>query len=827
MAVSSIGIGSGVLTSELIDSLVEAERAPTELRLDREQEDLDAQLSAYGQIQSSLQDFRLPARVLSNPNALLGTEVTSTDSEISVTASSSAPLAEYSVEVTQVAQAHSVVSGVFTTEDDVIGTGTLKFELGTYTYVDDGVDPVDPSDDTYTFANNGGGSFTVDITSDNNTLAGVAAAINDEDIGVRADVVDTGSGFVLVFTSEESGESNALKITAQTDSTDGDTTDNAGLSQLTYTEDPTQRFMSETQAAQDANLTVNGLAITSSTNKINDVVSGVTLDLNDVTDGTAKIKVTRDASVVGERIQDLVDAYNSFKELMDSFSTYDPDNAETSLLLGDSTLRNLEHQVDSVFGQIVTGMEDANVRSLAELGLTLSKTENQYEFDQDKFNEVFDEYPEDVAAIFSQKLDSTSSRVDLKSVVSGTTVPGSYDYSITQLATQGSYTGTATAGGGFTVDSNNDEFKVNVNGVASGTITLTSGAYADGDALALEIQSQINNDSTLKNNSATVVVAYDSGTDSFSITSDLYKSSSVVTFTEVELNTEADFGLSLTNGTAVTGQDAAGTINGVGMKGTESSGSFTALSVLTSFPFTVDANNDEFSISVDGITSSILSLTQQAYASGTDLATEVQTQINADATLTSAGKSVTVSFDTDKLIITSDSTGTSSTVSIASLDTNSSADLGFSLNSSLSKAGEDFTETGVTASGNRLELDDPDDDADGVVLDVLVNNFQSGETEITGTANYVSGVADELVSLFNGFLAFDGLINNKTDSIKTELLSVDESRASMEDRLSALEDKLTIQFISADLQVSKLKNTEQFVTTQLAAIVGSFTNSDD
>ena len=820
-------IGSGGLTSELIDSLVEAERAPTELRLDREQEDLDAQLSAYGQIQSSLQDFRLPARVLSNPNALLGTEVTSTDSEISVTASSSAPLAEYSVEVTQVAQAHSVVSGVFTTEDDVIGTGTLKFELGTYTYVDDGVDPVDPSDDTYTFANNGGGSFTVDITSDNNTLAGVAAAINDEDIGVRADVVDTGSGFVLVFTSEESGESNALKITAQTDSTDGDTTDNAGLSQLTYTEDPTQRFMSETQAAQDANLTVNGLAITSSTNKINDVVSGVTLDLNDVTDGTAKIKVTRDASVVGERIQDLVDAYNSFKELMDSFSTYDPDNAETSLLLGDSTLRNLEHQVDSVFGQIVTGMEDANVRSLAELGLTLSKTENQYEFDQDKFNEVFDEYPEDVAAIFSQKLDSTSSRVDLKSVVSGTTVPGSYDYSITQLATQGSYTGTATAGGGFTVDSNNDEFKVNVNGVASGTITLTSGAYADGDALALEIQSQINNDSTLKNNSATVVVAYDSGTDSFSITSDLYKSSSVVTFTEVELNTEADFGLSLTNGTAVTGQDAAGTINGVGMKGTESSGSFTALSVLTSFPFTVDANNDEFSISVDGITSSILSLTQQAYASGTDLATEVQTQINADATLTSAGKSVTVSFDTDKLIITSDSTGTSSTVSIASLDTNSSADLGFSLNSSLSKACEDFTETGVTASGNRLELDDPDDDADGVVLDVLVNNFQSGETEITGTANYVSGVADELVSLFNGFLAFDGLINNKTDSIKTELLSVDESRASMEDRLSALEDKLTIQFISADLQVSKLKNTEQFVTTQLAAIVGSFTNSDD
>ncbi|GAA3913584.1 flagellar filament capping protein FliD [Litoribacillus peritrichatus] len=830
MAVSSIGIGSGVLTSELIDSLVEAERAPTELRLDREKEDLDAQLSAYGKIQSSLQEFRLPARVLSNPNALLGTDVSSSASEIEVSASSSAPLAEYTVDVSQTAQAHSLVSGTFATRDsDILGTGTLRFELGTYTTTNDNGTPGDTSDDTINFDNNGSGSFTVPITSGD--LDSIAKAVNEEttNTGIRADVVDTGSGFVLVFSSEETGAENAIRVTAQVDG-DSDTTDNAGLSQLTYTENPaTERFMTETQNAQDAMLTVNGLAITSSSNKINDVISGVTLDLNGVTTSSAKIKVTRDASVVGERIQDLVDAYNGFKELMDEYSTFDPDNPETGLLLGDSTLRNLENQVDSVFGQVVSGMENANVRSLAELGLTLSKTENVYEFDQDKFNKVFDEFPEDVAAIFSQKLESSSSRVDFKSVVSGTTAPGSYDYSITQLASQGSYTGVTAVSfpaDSFTVTAGvNDAFKLEVNGVASGQITLTAGAY-DGAALALEIQSQINNDSTLKNNSASVVVAYDSGTNSFSITSDLYKSSSSVAFTEIAASTENDFGFSLTNGTTVAGKDAEGTINGVGMKGTESSGTFTALSVLSSFPFTVDANNDEFSISVDGITSGILSLTQQAYASGGDLATEVQNQINADPTLLAAGKSVTVSFDTDKLIITSDSKGTSSTVSFASLDTNSSTDLGFSLNSSLSKAGEDFTTTGVTASGNRLELDDPDNAADGVVLNALVNDFQPGETEITGTANYVSGVADELVSLFNGFLAFDGLINNKTDSIKTELKSVDDARSSMEDRLKALEDKLTIQFISADLRVSQLKNTEQFVTTQLAAIVNSFTNSD-
>ena len=68
--ISSIGIGSGVLTSDLIDQLSEAERAPTELRLDRKEAEVEAKLSAVGRINSALIDLRLPSRVLSNPDAL-------------------------------------------------------------------------------------------------------------------------------------------------------------------------------------------------------------------------------------------------------------------------------------------------------------------------------------------------------------------------------------------------------------------------------------------------------------------------------------------------------------------------------------------------------------------------------------------------------------------------------------------------------------------------------------------------------------------------------------------------------------------------------------
>ena len=66
--VSSVGIGSGVLTSDLIDQLVEAERAPTEKRLDFKEEEITTELSIFGQIQSAVTDLRLPSRTLADPD---------------------------------------------------------------------------------------------------------------------------------------------------------------------------------------------------------------------------------------------------------------------------------------------------------------------------------------------------------------------------------------------------------------------------------------------------------------------------------------------------------------------------------------------------------------------------------------------------------------------------------------------------------------------------------------------------------------------------------------------------------------------------------------
>ena len=75
-SISSVGIGSGVLTSELIDNLANAERVPTEARLDKQEEGITAQLSLFGKIQSAITDLRLPSRTLANPSLFESKSIT-------------------------------------------------------------------------------------------------------------------------------------------------------------------------------------------------------------------------------------------------------------------------------------------------------------------------------------------------------------------------------------------------------------------------------------------------------------------------------------------------------------------------------------------------------------------------------------------------------------------------------------------------------------------------------------------------------------------------------------------------------------------------------
>lgn len=528
--ISSLGFGSGVLTNDLVDQLVAAEQKPATERLDFNQQKTEALISAYGALKSAVTELRLPLRQLSSADNLKAFSGTSSNEDVVVSVdSTSASPGTYSVTVDSLAQAQSLVSGTFADKDTTaIGTGTLTMTVG-------------------------GQSVNLTIDSSNNTLQGLANEINNADIGASAGVIDTGNGYRLVLSSEKTGVDNAISITVSDD--DGNDTDTSGLSQLAF--DGTTNNLTETVAAKDAVIQINGIEITRSNNSFDNVIDGVSLEVKG--EGvTSTVTVAQDTGAVADRVQSFVDSYNTLQSAIKSLAGYNAETEQGGLLSGDSTVRNVQNQLRRMLTDVVPGLSNASVRSLADIGVTTDYETGLLEFDTSKFNEQLKAHPDDVAALFASQ--GRPSDPDIEFVSSGVnTEPGNYAVNITQVATQGSLQGANVGTGSVTIDTNNDELTFVVDGSTTASIQLTAGTYTR-EELAAEIQTQLNANSALGADGRSVTVEFDTGTGALSFNSEEYGSSSNVSLTAVDTNSAATLGLSVATGTV--GKDVAGTING-------------------------------------------------------------------------------------------------------------------------------------------------------------------------------------------------------------------------------------------------------------------------
>lgn len=540
-SISSVGIGSGVLTSELIDKLSEAERAPTEARLDKKEEVASAKLSAYGRLRSAITELRLPARTLGNPAAMREQTFSSTNSAFTGTLSSSAKKGSYTLEVSKLAQAHSLSSSLFADKNSTsMGTGTLTIQVGAK-------------------------SVNIDINGTNSTLEGVAAAINAETgIDATASVVDTGSGYRLVLNSDKTGASNAISITVADD--DGTPLNTSGLSQLSF--NASAKNMTESVIAQDATMKFNGVDVTRSTNSFNDLISGVTLSLSNTNEGSpATLTVAEDTGKVADRVEEFIGKYNEFKSLIQELSDYNaakPD--ESGVLLGDSTIRLISSQSRTLLSGIIPGLENASVRSLVDVGIATNKDTGEVTFDRSAFISALEKNPSDVEALFADQGRVSDSGLSFVSKSAGTAT-GSYAINITQMATHGQIAGTTDVSGGVSILDSNNTFKLSVDGVTSNDITVTGApggqAYTMAE-LITELQSKINADTNLINAGVKVSVGVDAS-NQLTFTSVSYGSSSKVSLSNVGSELQTQLGIS--DGAGVDGVNVAGTINGVAATG--------------------------------------------------------------------------------------------------------------------------------------------------------------------------------------------------------------------------------------------------------------------
>jgi flagellar hook-associated protein 2 len=228
---------------------------------------------------------------------------------------------------------------------------------------------------------------------------------------------------------------------------------------------------------------------------------------------------------------------------------------------------------------------------------------------------------------------------------------------------------------------------------------------------------------------------------------------------------------------------------------------------------TIDANNDTFTIKVDGVTSNVINLTQAVYADGFDLAAHIQAQINDDAAIKAAGAGVSVAYDSvnNEFDITSLSYGSQSKLEFVAVDTNTTNDLGFSVGSGTDGNDVAGTINGLNASGNGQTLTSTTGDSEG--LAVLIT---SGSTGYRGGVSFSRGTATAMDELITNFLDSSGSISTRENGLTSDLEDISEQRSRLDLKISSLEARLVAQFSALDSLISQFNNTSSFLTQQLA-----------
>jgi len=544
MAISSPGLGSNLDVTSIVSQLMAIERQPIS-RLDVKEASYQAQVSAYGNIRSALSSFQGSVDALASASRFQIRTATSSDSTVATaSASSTAQAGTVNLQVTKLAQSQVLAASGQASTTAGIGAGTsteLRFEFGTIrggTLVNG----------TYTGATFDADATaltgTVTIDSTNNSLTGIKDAINNAGIGVKASIVGDGSAnpYRLVLQSSAIGVAGSMKVSV---------TGDAALQALLGNDPAGTQSLTQTAAGQDAELTVNGLSVTSKSNSLSGVVQGVTLNL--AKEGTTSIAVGRDTSAAQKAVGDFVKAFNDLNGLLVSSSAADPTTGARNPLNGDAAVRTIQAQLRSALGgSLGPGF---SLQTLSQVGISFQRN-GTLALDTGKLSSVATTAPDALAALFATSGSATDSLISVRKQTAATRA-GSYAVDVTQLATQGRLTGSAAAN--LTISSGvNDRLSLTIDGTTA-SIDIPAGTYT-ADSLSAVVQSAINGNSTLSAAGRGVVIENNGGV--LAIVSKRYGSDSAVTVAGT-----GAAGLLGASPTASAGVDVAGRLNGLDATG--------------------------------------------------------------------------------------------------------------------------------------------------------------------------------------------------------------------------------------------------------------------
>ncbi|MEE4219921.1 flagellar filament capping protein FliD [Pseudomonas viridiflava] len=371
---STVGVGSGLNIGEIVKGLVGAEKAPKQTQIDKQTSATSASLSGVGQLSSALAAFQKTMDTLNSTTTLAfnGFAATSADEKVvKATAGNNAVNGSYAIGVTKLATPSKVATAALTAaQTSAIPSGTLKITqngVAQEVSIDQG--------------------STLEQARDkiNSTLQGK---------GITANIINDTSGARLVFSSTTTGKGSDISVEGS-----------SGLEMLNI--DGTKK-MSETattdangkviggagaisELAGDAEFTVDGLSLTSKTNKVSGAISGITFDLvaPSALGATTTVTVATNTDGLKASLQSFVDSYNTLVKLVATLTKgstgKDADGKDVFVpapLTGDATPRSLLAVIRT---QIATSTSTSGLGSLAQLGIQTQQTDGTLSLDSTKF----------------------------------------------------------------------------------------------------------------------------------------------------------------------------------------------------------------------------------------------------------------------------------------------------------------------------------------------------------------------------------------------------------------------------------------------------------
>ena len=402
---STLNAGSGLNTTEIIDALVNAERAPQENQISKQRDQRTVQISSLGQVKQGFESFDTGLAPTDGVTGLAASR-TGTALDIEINDAATARAFSHSVTIDKIAAAHTLVFDGYSAETATVGTGSLTLSFGTWA-----------ANGTFS-ANTDRTDLTVNVTSDNNSLAGLRDAINAASDDISATILKTGSSSYALVVKSREGAAHAMRISATED------TGAAGLANFAYTSVDNNV---QTVAAADASLELDGTTVTRETNEITDLLDGMKLTLKSTTSTASLVTANYDTETASAAMTQILDGINVLGGILKEMGQRGSNGNEGGPLAGDPLIRSLQRQLASYTTTAIPGFQDKPVY-LTDFG---AKTERDgtITFDSAAFKKAFEADPESFAAITNSQIVSSSGLVST-SVIGGPPKAGVYSFDI-------------------------------------------------------------------------------------------------------------------------------------------------------------------------------------------------------------------------------------------------------------------------------------------------------------------------------------------------------------------------------------------------------------